>query len=680
MVDSFPNARKRPHDAMAASQQPQQSTDVTLAWELLRVVAQQNEENQSNSNNNNNAMANGPSQNAFASLIGQQSQQQVGNVETRSEGNGPLGTTADAGAGLVGSNMAGPQEQQQQAVTASAAAVANEGGAATGGGAVPLWSHQPVINCLAVMLLLQRLEQLQSELTEQTSQYNNLANILFGIQENLGQNPVMRGGNNGAVAATGGVNVNSDTNTSNAYESPNRGIQCNANGNATDTTASASALNNNIHFSPATTSMDMVIQASQQQDPSAMLTALVAEIALTSQKQRQQQRMIGSLQEQIDTLRRPAPVAAQQQEQQRQLQEQHPNLHPLLQRLIQMQPPSNSQQQQQPSSQPQPPTRPQQSHVHSLIQFILEEQQRQQQFQQEPSLQVNGLAAHFASQQQQAIEDQQKGINGDDGRNRNNDIMDDPDGISVAASVNNAMPKVPLFINVPRNPWKRHKNQYSHRRQRRSANDRLRQQHGGPPVAHVVPPTRSTSSNVSTASADVAVPYPSTATRTLHAAEASTSNKDRDVLVTAASLIQLHASSTDGSPGETDGSSGEDSPGSNSSNDDSPLTGVGNSGSSSDEAHDTNTTDEDNDEKHQKRELQRYSPSSLSNDAYKKVLAASKERRDADGDKDDDETKIIMPPPRLDMEMVSSLQDAASSASSASSLSMESTVDLVILD
>ena len=652
-VDFDSYRRKRSHQVMAGSQQqqqvqPQQSTtDVTLAWELLRAVVQRNATNPSNSNSNNaiSMVHNVPSPNtAMDSRMVQPSQSQVATAEARAESTtGPLGTTADVGA--VGSNiMTGPQEQPEpQATVAASAAVANEvGGPPIAGEANPvrLWSHQPVINCLAVMLLKQRLEQLQQELREQTSQYHHLANVLSDLQENLG------------AAATGVlVNVNRHTNTSNA--------------------ASASALDTNIAATTnniAAPSMDMILQASQQQD-STMFTALVAEIASTSEKQQQQQRRIESLCQQIESLR--APVVAQppqhqdqqQQQQQQQQQDQNPNVQSLLQRLIQMQLPFNGRQQQQ--QQPPPPTRPQQSHVHSLIQFILEEQQRQQQPQQEPT----ALAAQLLSQLQQAIVENQQNNNNN---NNNNSIVEDPDVMSIAAVVNNPMPKVPLFINVPHNPWKRYKKLYrnhsaSRPDRRQSDNDRLHPSSNG--EGHVVPPPGSTSSNASTASAGVATRPPA--------------KDSKDVLVTAAaSLIQLYTSSgTDDSPGETGGSSSEDdgSPGSNSSNDESPLTGVGNSGSSSDEAH--HTTDEDSDEKHpEQQELQRYSPSSLSNDAYKKVLAARREPRDTADDRDDDETKIIMPPPRQDMEMVSSLQDAASSASSASSLSMESTVDLVILD
>ncbi|CAB9515702.1 expressed unknown protein [Seminavis robusta] len=143
-------------------------------------------------------------------------------------------------------------------VAPTVAAVAGGGGETGGegtGGDLPFWSNQPEVNCLAVLLVLQKLEEVQNELNQQTSQFVQMSAVLSNIQQSVG----------GGAAATS------------VPQMP---------------------------VAPNNTSVMELILPLCRQDPSSMLGALVAGLLFTCKKQQEQQRMVENLQGQIDNLQR----------------------------------------------------------------------------------------------------------------------------------------------------------------------------------------------------------------------------------------------------------------------------------------------------------------------------------------------------------------------------------------
>jgi hypothetical protein len=303
-----------------------------------------------------------------------------------------------------------------------------------------LWSQQPLINCLAVLLVVQRLEQVQRELNQQTSQFTHMAQLLSDL---LG--PQFR------------LNIPAQTQSA----------------------------------------MDWILPVCQR-NPPALLGTLVAGLLFTSQRQQEQQRMMESLQQQIARLQENGSTslspqqlfqihAVQQQQQQQpftqssiplfqqqQQQQQHQsqpaqeqqegqNLSAALQRAIQQ---LFEQQQQVPEQHPMVQQQQQQQHQ----QWQQQQQQQQHQQQQESPvpdplllalLQLNesrqgGQAGTFMGANYSHKGQPQGGQDG----NNNNDMdavdseldISDNDDISLAEDTDtgsNPNPSVPQYVNVP---------------------------------------------------------------------------------------------------------------------------------------------------------------------------------------------------------------------------------------
>lgn len=182
---------------------PAMNNEEQLAWELLRVVVRLNEEDNQRKGQASTDAPNAPNSN---------------------NGNGYANSTLFNKANSTNANGQAQAPGIDQMISNHQ----------------PLWSQVPLINCLAVLLVLQRLEQLQKELNQQATQFQQMSQLLSGI---LGQQ----------------------------FRLP----------------------------FPAQPSLMDCILSSCQRDPASLLGSLVAGLFTTSQRQQEQQRMMQSLQQQI---------------------------------------------------------------------------------------------------------------------------------------------------------------------------------------------------------------------------------------------------------------------------------------------------------------------------------------------------------------------------------------------